>query len=318
MADVDREDQAPVGGLRHGQTGQHLPQPGHIDVPAVQRVVHGAVPAPVLVMVALSFGVFRVYRSGGLGDQKSYAEEINRARQQLFEGQLVYTDVRSLGLVAGTEPRLFRVDVLGSWRGTRPGEAETPVSAGGQIGVKRHCAGAGVRCMPLSSERQNVLSASDEATWVWDVRAQRPGKVSIALTVTAYFRESSLVLIEKPPVTARVDVAAPPTDNGPFSWIVDLWHWATGAITSLGGLAVSVSAIAATIVMVVRGDFRGTRRTRRVPPSVCALLVADRGNGRRGRATHVSPAHARMSLRQGVFSPAAAETLTASHASNSP
>jgi hypothetical protein len=39
---------ARAGGRRHGQAGQHLPQPGHVDAPAVQGVVHGAVPAPVL------------------------------------------------------------------------------------------------------------------------------------------------------------------------------------------------------------------------------------------------------------------------------
>jgi hypothetical protein len=48
VADVHREDQAPVGGLRHRQAGQHLPQPGHVDLPAVQRLVHRAVPTPVL------------------------------------------------------------------------------------------------------------------------------------------------------------------------------------------------------------------------------------------------------------------------------
>lgn len=48
VADVDRQDQAPVGGPRHRQTGQHLPQPGHVHVPAVQRLVHRAVPAPML------------------------------------------------------------------------------------------------------------------------------------------------------------------------------------------------------------------------------------------------------------------------------
>ncbi|MDQ1051123.1 hypothetical protein QFZ76_009359 [Streptomyces sp. V4I2] len=46
MADVDRvdrEDQAPVGGPRHGQADQYLPQPQQIDVPAVQGLVHGSV-----------------------------------------------------------------------------------------------------------------------------------------------------------------------------------------------------------------------------------------------------------------------------------
>jgi hypothetical protein len=48
VADVDRQDQAPVGGPRHRQTGKHLPQLGHVHVPAVQRLVHSAMPTPVL------------------------------------------------------------------------------------------------------------------------------------------------------------------------------------------------------------------------------------------------------------------------------
>lgn len=48
VTDVDRQDQAPVGGLRHRQPGQHLPQPGHVHTSVVQRLVHRAVPAPVL------------------------------------------------------------------------------------------------------------------------------------------------------------------------------------------------------------------------------------------------------------------------------
>jgi hypothetical protein len=48
VADVDRQDQAAVGGSWHRQTGQHLSQPGYIHVPAVQRVVHRTVPTPVL------------------------------------------------------------------------------------------------------------------------------------------------------------------------------------------------------------------------------------------------------------------------------
>jgi hypothetical protein len=48
VGDVDGQDQAPVGGHGLRQPGQHLPQPRHINVPAVQRVVHRAMPAPVL------------------------------------------------------------------------------------------------------------------------------------------------------------------------------------------------------------------------------------------------------------------------------
>jgi hypothetical protein len=48
VADVDREHQASVGGLRRGQARQHLPQPGRVHVPTVQRVVRCAGPTPVL------------------------------------------------------------------------------------------------------------------------------------------------------------------------------------------------------------------------------------------------------------------------------
>lgn len=95
--------------------------------------------------------------------------------------------------------------------------------------MKLHCSGVGVRCTPLSSERQNVLSKGDQATWVWEVSAQRPG------------------LIPR-----------------------DLWQWVTSAVNGLGGLAVSVSAIAAVIAMVMRrsdpnaaGDTEPVRDTRR-------------------------------------------------------
>ncbi|MFF4802330.1 hypothetical protein ACFY1U_28660 [Streptomyces sp. NPDC001351] len=230
----------------------------------------------------------RYSSDNGPGNQRTYNEEIGQARQQLFQGQLVYTDARSLGLVAGAEPRSFRVDILGRWRRAKPGETQAPVSAGAQIGVKLHCSGAGVRCIPLSSERQNVLFKNDRATWMWDVSAQRAGKVSVALTVTAYFRESDTVLIEKPPVTSRVDVAAPPSDNSLFSWIKDLWQWVSGAITSLGGLAVSVSAIVAAAVMVIR------RRLPGVDADEAGTTERVRGVGRRPGARSAREGHSRL------------------------
>lgn len=211
------------------------------------------------VLIALVSGLFTTLysRDEGPEPQRTYIKEISQARRQLFEGQLVHTDTGSLQLVAGAEPRSFRAEILGGWRPTRAGEAQAPVSTGAQIGVKLHCSGAGVRCTPLSSERQSVLSEEDRATWVWDVSARHAGKVSIALTVTAYFRDSDTVLLEKPPMTSRVDVAAPPGDDGWFSWIKGSWQWVAGAITGLGGLAVSVTAIVTAIVMVVRRRLPG-------------------------------------------------------------
>ncbi|OKK04632.1 hypothetical protein AMK26_15030 [Streptomyces sp. CB03234] len=215
----------------------------------------GCFPWTVLaVVIALASGLVFLSRSSDEPrSQETYAEEIGQARRQLFTGRLIHTDARSLGLVAGAEPRPFRVEVMGSWgRAGRPGETQSPVSAGAQIGAKLHCSGAGVTCTPLSSERQNVLSRNDRATWVWDVSAQRAGKVGIALTVTAYMGEGDTVLVEKPPVTSRVDVAAPPGDHGPLSWAKGLWRWLNGVATSLGGLALSVSAVIALVLTVIR------------------------------------------------------------------
>ncbi|GAA3552341.1 hypothetical protein GCM10022295_37930 [Streptomyces osmaniensis] len=86
--------------------------------------------------------------------------------------------------------------------------------------------------------------------------AERPGKISIALTVTAYLGQSNTVLVEKPPVAQRVDVVPFPGLNR-WSWVKGLWQWMTAAITSLGGLAVSLSAIAAVVVMAIRRQLPG-------------------------------------------------------------
>ncbi|KAB1987438.1 hypothetical protein [Streptomyces triticiradicis] len=222
---------------------------------AVNSIAHSCSPWLVLALLAalaasLPFWFTLSIDRGERGKQKQYIEEIGRARQDLFTGQLVYTDVKSLQLEAGGEPRLFRVDVLGRTRSAKPGEEQAPLKAGAQIGVKLHCAGTAVRCAPLSSERQSVLSKEDRATWMWEVSSQHPGKITIAFTVTAYLGDGNTVLVEKPPLTSRVEVAEPSASW--FSWVKDFWGWAAGAIATLGGMAVSLSAIVAVIVMVIR------------------------------------------------------------------
>ncbi|MFC9508950.1 hypothetical protein [Streptomyces sp. NPDC057002] len=185
-------------------------------------------------------------------DAFSYPEEIERERRHLFDVPVVHTDPRALGLVADAPPRRFRVEIPGARVASGPGESQTVASAGTQIGVKLHCSGAGVRCTPLSSERQSVLSRGDVAVWLWEVRAERAGTFSVALTVTSYLRDTDTVLVEKPPLIWSVDAVAPPADDDWLSWAGDLWRQVTEAITGLGGLAVSVSAIAAVIAMVIR------------------------------------------------------------------
>ncbi|MET7728836.1 hypothetical protein [Streptomyces mirabilis] len=133
--------------------------------------------------------------------------------------------------------------------------------------------------------------------------------------MTAYLGESDTVLFEERPVTTRVDVAAPPGDNGWYSWAKDLWRWMTGAITSLGGLAVSVSTIVALVVMVVRRQHPGAD----VDTGTTEGVRADgHRRGRCGRAIRVSAGHARGPLREGALGPAAGETRTVTPANDSP
>ncbi|MCE7050639.1 hypothetical protein [Streptomyces purpurascens] len=182
----------------------------------------------------------------------SYAEEIERERRRLFDVTVLHTNPRALGLVADAPPRRFRVEIPGARVASGPGESQAVASAGTQMGVKLHCSGAGVRCTPLSSERQSVLSRRDVAVWLWEVQAERAGTFSVALTMTSYLRDTDTVLVEKPPLVWSVEAVAPPADDDWLSRARDLWRQVTEAITGLGGLAVSVSAIAAVIAMVIR------------------------------------------------------------------
>ncbi|MGW6399175.1 hypothetical protein [Streptomyces sp. NPDC055134] len=150
------------------------------------------------------------------GKQQAYIDEIDEARQQLFKGELVRTSTESLHLVAGGDPLPYRAQILGSWRSDGAGETHSPTRAGAQIGVKWHCSGAQVRCTPLSSERQNVISKKDTATWLWDVSAGKAGTVTLSVTVTAYYENTDTVLFEQSPATAHVEVAARPGYR--FAW----------------------------------------------------------------------------------------------------
>lgn len=155
-------------------------------------------------LIILSYGAYTVLQEeedDGCGPclglpvrgQETYVEEIQLARQALYEVAVVHTNPRVLDLRADTRPHKFKVTIPHGRVRPTAGESQTVVDAGAQIGMKLHCSGGGVRCTPLSSERQNVLSKGDQATWVWEVSAQRPGLISMALTMTSYFRDSDTV-----------------------------------------------------------------------------------------------------------------------------
>ncbi|MEU6918354.1 hypothetical protein [Streptomyces olindensis] len=175
------------------------------------------------------------------GSQREYVEGVSDARKQLFQGHLGYTDAEKLGLVAG-KPQWFRARVIGDWHTPPSGDSSAEVRAGAQIGVRLQCSGAGVVCTPISSERQNVLTKSDRATWMWRVTAKRTGKVALALTVTAYYRDTNTVLFEKP-VTALAEAAPAPDDSDRYSWLMEMLAWVKSTVVELGLLAGALAAV---------------------------------------------------------------------------
>ncbi|MGW3985008.1 hypothetical protein [Streptomyces mirabilis] len=123
--------------------------------PGIKNLLGGLIGLLIAVLLGALAGVVQI---GSVGNHGDYVEEIEQARHQLFQGELTYSDVSSLDLVAGGDPRPFRVDIAGSWHRAKTGVEQSLVSAGAQIGVRLHCSGSGVRCTPLSSERQSVLA----------------------------------------------------------------------------------------------------------------------------------------------------------------
>lgn len=174
-------------------------------------------------------------------NQQGYAEQLGEARDQLFGGHLSYTDTKTLGLVAG-EPVWFRAEVRGSWHSVRPGELGADVRVGAEIGLRLHCSGAGVTCTPVLSEVKSVLARGDNETWLWRVTAKRSGKVDLALTVTAYYRDTDTVLFEKP-IMSHATAAPAPDDSGPFPWVVSVLTWAKSVVLELGLLAGALAAV---------------------------------------------------------------------------
>ncbi len=193
--------------------------------------------AVLLISGALALFTSRIGLKGN--DQRSYVEELDQARKQLFQGQLVYTDAARLSLVAG-ETHWFRAQVRGSWHPVAPGDSGAEAPAGAQIGMRLDCSGAGVTCTRVSSERNNVLSVSDQARWVWAVTAKRSGTVALALTMTAYFRDTNTVLFERS-FTDRAPVAT--ASEGSGAWFVGALMWMKDAVLELGVLAGALAAV---------------------------------------------------------------------------
>ncbi|MEU9609334.1 hypothetical protein [Streptomyces sp. NPDC048057] len=176
---------------------------------------------------------------------RSFVEKLDRARAELFTGDLVYTEPASLTLTAG-EPAYFRAEVFGQWRASQQdGRASAKVKVGGQVAVKLHCSGA-ASCTLISSRRQPVTDGRDaeEATaWLWEVTPKKAGRVNLALTVTSYYEGTETVLYEKPPVVAQAKVEEAPRDDGAFGWLVDSYGWVKRTFEELALFAGALTVI---------------------------------------------------------------------------
>ncbi|MFE0178452.1 hypothetical protein ACFWZ2_39700 [Streptomyces sp. NPDC059002] len=139
-----------------------------------------------------------------------FNQAIARAKDGLFRGTLTYNTAEQLKLRVD-ESTVFRTTISGTRRKNARG-ADVPVSVGAQMGVKLHCSGAGIRCTPLSSERQSMTTPSDVTEWRWRLTPASAGTAHLDLTATAYFHDTEMVLAEKAPPSMAVEVS-PPTSH---------------------------------------------------------------------------------------------------------
>ncbi|WP_030565606.1 hypothetical protein [Streptomyces aureocirculatus] len=187
--------------------------------------------------------------------QAHYQQEIIKSRKKMFQGEIRYTPLRGARVGQSLEVRAevegFRV---AQSQGERA-EAERRTGkllVGTLIGVKLRCSGAGATCTALSSERQNVLTPDDRATWRWMVRPSSTGQMMVALTVTAYHRDTDNVLFEQPPYVERVSVGTTTA------------HTAQSAKDDMGEvLAVLGAVLGLGVAYVTIDEFRGRRSGRK-------------------------------------------------------
>ncbi|MFI6038767.1 hypothetical protein ACIBBD_32475 [Streptomyces sp. NPDC051315] len=216
-------------------------------------------------------------------EQHDFAEKLDRARKELFEGTLTSTDPAVAYDLEAGESDLFTAYVKGGWqRAPAAGRTVTEVRAGAQIGMKLRCSGS-VTCTPLSSERQNVLTKDEEPVeWTWKVTARREGTAEFALTMTAYYLDTATVLFEKP-VVSHAEVSPRPAESrGRFSWVGDAFAWLKGTIEGMGALAGSLAAVVGLVVAVraLRGRRSGEVDGAAAGEDMAAVTGPDDGRGR--------------------------------------
>lgn len=170
--------------------------------------------------------------------QLIYVSSLIQDTKSLIPGVLTYTDVGSMRTGADTS---FTVTVSGDagfpTSSVSPSGEPSPhsgtytypsaVEVGATIGVQLICTGP-ITCTAESSERQNVLTATDSQAWTWDVTAGSPGTATVTVLATTYDQDSDNVLSETLPISQTVNVTA--TSGYVWGRIASWLQWLIGFI----------------------------------------------------------------------------------------
>lgn len=166
--------------------------------------------------------------------QERYRIRLAADRGALMNGVLEYPKVGPLKV---DSRYTFTATVTGAQAGgsvspsPRRKTYPRPVHIGGVTSVRLSC--TGIDCTALSSERQNILSASDRAQWAWTLTPHQTGTAHVSLVVTTYDQDTSNVLWESPPVEQDIPVTATPSYQ-----INRVAGWVKAFITLIGASAI--------------------------------------------------------------------------------
>ncbi|MFF4960129.1 hypothetical protein [Streptomyces sp. NPDC001222] len=191
--------------------------------------------------------------SGELPPQRGFVTALDKARRALFQGDVEYDDLRDRRLRVG-EPIPFLVTVSGSWKASPNGKPDTPMPTGAEMGVRFACHGD-ADCTSDSSSLQPVLTRQDRVPWTCWITPHAPGPLTVSVTVTAYYTNTSTVLVKRT-IDVRTHTEAPPR-----SFFATLWDRLRTGWGVFVAFTTGVGAVWGTWSLVV-GAVRRLRRPR--------------------------------------------------------
>ncbi|MFI9228590.1 hypothetical protein [Streptomyces rimosus] len=200
----------------------------------------------------------------GLRTQEAFSWELEQARKGLFAGRISYSVVRD---AAEGDIQRFELRVggaraapsVGPSGDAKPGAAQI----GALMGAKLHCAGVEVKCTQNSSERQPILTPKDSAQWNWSISTPKAGKVSVTLTLTAYYLNTNTVLAEGPPVEQTLEVKK---EESFWEMLSASWNVILTLLAAVGGLGGVVAFIAHWTGSNVRNNDQRDQQQGTPPP----------------------------------------------------